>query len=237
MTAAKGLRYVTDLTPAAWIRAGLHPFAQDAGAVIPEGFEDYARVFHPARRGEATAVTWREIAARNGRRVHREMQFGNVAGSWSASPQPELWTSPPHAGTLAPELARALASVLRRHTATPEVCWFAVWEGWGGFDAGTPRLELPGRRYFLATGTIDDAAASVIQEWGQQSASLWWPDDHAWCVATEIDLDSTYIGGTSECIDALLAHPQIEALRAELGDDITIASDDLNPAPRVARRA
>lgn len=224
------LHYVTDIAPAAWIDERLHPFAQDVGSVIPEGFDHYVRVFHPALR-DGDTVTWRAIAEANGRTVHAEMQFGNIAGAWRDSPRPDLWTSPPRNGTLSPDLARALNDVLRAHTATPERCWFGVWEGWGGFDPGTPRFELPGRRYFLAAGSIDDAASSVLEEWVQQSASMWWPDDRTWFVATEIDLDSTYVGGTRECIDALLAHPQIEALRARLSDGISIASDELNPTP------
>jgi len=37
-----------NVSPARWIKDRLHPFAQDTGSVIPEGFEAYARVFHPA---------------------------------------------------------------------------------------------------------------------------------------------------------------------------------------------
>jgi hypothetical protein len=32
-----------------------------------------------------------------------------------------------------------------------------------------------------------------------------WPADHAWCVATEVDDDSTFIGGTQLLIDELCA--------------------------------
>ena len=42
------VRYTSDVSPGRWIKDRLHPFAQDTGSVIPEGFEAYARVFHPA---------------------------------------------------------------------------------------------------------------------------------------------------------------------------------------------
>lgn len=81
-------RYVRDLAPARWIGERLHPFAQDAGSVIPEGFEDYARIFHPARRdAPERAVTWREVATANGRTVHAEMQFREHRGDLEP-PQP-----------------------------------------------------------------------------------------------------------------------------------------------------
>lgn len=228
--------YLRDLAPSRWIGERLHPFAQDAGSVIPDGFEDYARIFHPARRdAPERAVTWREIATTNGRTVHPEMQFGNIAGTWSRrSPQPGLWSVDPRVGSLPPELARALVSVLRPRTATPDRCWFAVWEGWGDLrpQRGVPTLELPHRRYYLAEGTVDDALRTVSEpDWRYQSASMWWPDDRSWFVSTEVDFSWTYVGGTKACIDAVLAHPEIEALRARLSDRITIDGDTLNPPP------
>jgi len=226
-----GLRYVTDLAPASWIRTRLHPFAQDVGSLVPEGFADYARVFHPASRGNRP-VPWRAIAEADGRTVHAQMQFGNIAGAWRESPRPDLWTNPPRTGSLPPELARELVEVLRDWTTTPQRCWFAVWEGWGGLEPGTSRIDHPNRRYYLAQGRLEDAASTVYPEdWAHQSASMWWPDDRAWFVATEVDLDSTYLGGAKTCVEAVLAHPEIEALRSRLSDRITIASDELNPAP------
>lgn len=37
-----------------------------------------------------------------------------------------------------------------------------------------------------------------------QSPSLTWPDDHAWCAATEVDFGSTPIAGNAETITAVL---------------------------------
>jgi hypothetical protein len=42
-------------------------------------------------------------------------------------------------------------------------------------------------------------------------ANLWWPDDRAWCVATEIDLAWTYVGGPAALIGDVLANPHLEA--------------------------
>jgi hypothetical protein len=227
------LRYLTDVTAAAWIGRRLHPFAKDVGSVIPEGFDDYARVFHPAyRRGSDGPVAWREIAAANGRTAHPEMQFGSIAGTWGhSSPRPDLWTETPRTGTLPRELAAALVGVLRPRTRTPDRCWFAVWEGWGGLvRPDVPKFMLPQRGYLLATGTVRDALRTFTgHEAAYQSASLWWPDDHSWFVSTEVDFTYTYVGGAQDCIDAVIAHPQIEALHARLTDGITYDSDRVNP--------
>jgi hypothetical protein len=64
-----------------------------------------------------------------------------------------------------------------------------------------------------------------------RSANLWWPDDHAWIVATEVDLNSTYVGGSSACVADLLDNPGLEVLSATAMDGITAYSDGVNPVP------
>lgn len=44
----------------------------------------------------------------------------------------------------------------------------------------------------------------------RQSANFWWPEDEAWCVATEIDSDSTLIDGSKETIEAILVNQALE---------------------------
>jgi hypothetical protein len=69
----------------------------------------------------------------------------------------------------------------------------------------------------------------VVQHY--QSPSIWWPDDRSWWVATEVDFDWTYVGGSSKCIADVLAHPGLEALPARLSDGVHWDSDPINPAP------
>ena len=54
---------------------------------------------------------------------------------------------------------------------------------------------------------------------GGQSPNLWWPDDRAWCVATEIDLAWTYVGGTTALIRDVLANSDVEAQPASPDDN------------------
>jgi hypothetical protein len=95
--------------------------------------------------------------------------------------------------------ASRLAHLLAAVTGTPERCWFAVWEGWAALAAWTaddaPRLELPNRRMLLLAGPLSAVAAPFTPPPADQSANLWWPEDRSWCVATDIDLMTTYIRG------------------------------------------
>ncbi|WP_343708813.1 hypothetical protein, partial [Mycobacterium sp.] len=74
-------------------------------------------------------------------------------------------------------------------------------------DLSGPTFSLPDRNYYLFEDHIE--AAAQIGQWVNedffipQSPSFFWPADHNWCVATEVDYDSTIIGGTRELIDQL----------------------------------
>lgn len=246
--------------PAAWVVQGLRGFGESVLSVVPEGFEAYARVFHPAyenRGAERVPLSWADIAARNGREPHKGMQWVGVSAGTSAhypgddaSDNLDL----PEEGNLPLELARRLYPVLERHTNSPETCCFAVWEGFSNlgeriFEA--PAFKIPGRELRLFEGSTNALATSFASKafgrprqgygvmvavprfswswpppgwndlklllrwhldrerlvtelsadlepsfWPHQSANLAWPSDHAWCIATEIDFNTTYIGGS-----------------------------------------
>jgi len=74
-------------------------------AVVPEGFESYARLFHPASLrvgGLKEPVRWSDIAAANAKLAHPEMQWAHISGVWeySGDGAPGLWDSEPDTGTL-----------------------------------------------------------------------------------------------------------------------------------------
>jgi hypothetical protein len=74
----------------------------------------------------------------------------------------------------------------------------------------------------LFAGAVNQAAG-----W-QDGPSIWWPDDRAWCVASEIDLPYTYVGGSTELIGKILQHAALEALPSDLSEGITFDSDKVN---------
>lgn len=90
-----------------------------------------------------------------------------------------------------------------------------------------PRVHLSQRDYLLYGGPISAAAAFYGYPFGQ-TPNLWWPEDQTWCVASEIELHCTYLGGDTELIQRLLVDPRIEALQVQVADDITIRGDVRN---------
>ena len=236
------LRPALDARPAEWVVAGLRGFAQSVLSLVPAGFPRYVRVFHPAYRpvGEApekrlVPVPWAEIAAANGTRAHAGMQLAGLTGSHaSESGQPGVFDAPPDDGSLPPDLAVPLAPVLARHTSMPEQIWFAVWEGFGDLPdevRHAPAFTAPHRRYHLLAGPIDALPEGAYNSGHHQSPSLCWPDDRAWCIATDVDLNSTYVGCDDVCADEIIAVPEIEALIIDPATGIDFASDVLNAVP------
>ena len=60
---------------------------------------------------------------------------------------------------------------------------------------------------------IDEASFSEEVD-SFHSPSFWWPEDRAWFLSTEVDAQSTYIGGSVGLVERLLADPEIEVLPA-----------------------
>jgi hypothetical protein len=178
---------VRDATPFAWLTDSMRTFGPDPRSLLPPHFAAYARI------------------------------PGN----------------PEHEGCLSREHVAVLATILNDATSSPDLCYYAVWEGYGEpmmirlLEPGAvppppgkprrrrfhdPPLVLPARQYRVFSGALSAATTSMsLSELSHQSPNLWWPADHAWCVASEIDLDETFVGGSRNCIDRILADPRLRA--------------------------
>lgn len=272
------LRPLTDVSPANWLVEEIGEFGAGVRGLLPSRFDSYARVLHPVRPSSSAIdegrkskpVRWETVAAIQGRHMHPRVQFDALAGAQRG----EAREFEPDVGRLPPTLLSALCEVLAAHTASPERCWFCLWQGWGWIAASPsltaiveggeapvrsvrvppafsseildgPRVSLPGRDYILFEGPLTAAtemgwrigallSATYPQldvdpdEFQPQSPNLFWPADRAWCVATEIDLDSTYVGGSQALIESMFEDPRFEAWPAHLDDPIDAASDNMN---------
>jgi hypothetical protein len=241
MRIPEGLELMTDLTAAAWVEERLALWPEGPGfpvrAVVPDIFEAYARVFHPAFRG-GVPVRWSEIAKEREKVVHPAMSFEGLMGSWA-----------PAAGDvefpleeLREEECAALATALAGFTSSPGSCWCCLWDGYGFLTQRDsdriPKVEalrlrpdgLPTRRYLHFRGPLQ--AITNMRFGGEfQAPNIWWPDDRAWCVATEVDGYDTFVGGSRACIDTVLRSPRLESLEVRPDQRVDVYADTLNPLP------
>jgi hypothetical protein len=215
----KDVELMRDLSSADPIVATLEPWSSDVrlSSFMPEGFESYVRVFHPFidRDGILPPRRWHDVAADAG----EELGPGTMLMDIADLSDPDR-ASARRMG--AQEICESLMRLLNARTTRPDVCWFAVWSGWGTFsDAeleGTPLIQEPhgntGRSYLLFRGPVE-AACSFEPDGLPISPSLWWPDDHAWAVVTEIDGYSTYVGGDRVTVDAILGREGLESIEVD----------------------
>ncbi|GEM35473.1 hypothetical protein NN3_64800 [Nocardia neocaledoniensis NBRC 108232] len=232
-----------------WAVAGVRAFDGTLGSLVPAVFPAYARVFHPAYRktakSDATPVRWSEIAATHERTMHALAQWhpinppqGKNSGHTldALAPRPGVWDDEPVVGALPSSVVTRLSGLLTRHTTTPGRCWLAIWEGYGDLDPRwrtAPSFDLPGRLMHLLAGPVAAAAFPLNDRPGAEPfrnlhPNLWWPADRAWCVATDVDMMTTYVGGSVAAIEALTGDPGLEALAATADDRVTWNSDTVN---------
>lgn len=211
--------------------------------------------------GEDVEVSWAEVAAANGREMHPAAEWGSLVGSWQLDAQADIWDREPRTGELPRRSAGRLAALLEKHTHSPDRVCFALWEGGDvlatrvAVRSGTPEkvrrraqlvaeeqvaawrtlvssgapFTLPGRQMRLLGGPL--SAVGAFYELHHRPPCQWWPEDRAWCVGTDIDLMTTYVGGSSACIDDLLRDDRIESLAVSVDQLVTWDADTVNPRP------
>jgi hypothetical protein len=102
-------------------------------------------------------------------------------------------------------------------------------------------LDLPMREHVLFRGGVSELAdedwptrapwadpRALEHGFSIESPSLVWPDDRAWVLVTEVDFDSTIVGGEPELIRALHADARLETIPVREGTDLTGDADEVN---------
>lgn len=273
-------QWTPEVAVADWLAPRLLGWGVDDGtpvaAVVPGGYDAYARVLHPVGQDDDEVIpptTWAMVCEATGRTAHAQMQWEAVSGTrhFRRTTTKEWDGNEPEQGNLQPSTLAAVLDVLERWTTTNQECVMALWDGFGwvgGQGAGLygsagsgtlppaypadvlhgPRLQLPAREYLLFTGPLRAAQqmghrtpADLREQWPyewlwRQSPNLLWPSDCRWCLATEIDLDSTLVGGPSELVEALVSSPMLEAYTIEPDSDLSIHGDRVNELPGPPRR-
>ena len=202
------------------------------GSVVPTGFARVVRVLHPAGGGHS----WADVAETNGRVVHPLVQWRSIAPDFDGSGRssdvdPEEGSAP----------ATTLNAILEHCPADGDGdVTYGVWDGWGlwthSYDKSALMPGWGGRSYRLFAWS----KSSVTQWPGMdgswpQSANLILPKDRSWCIATEIDWDSTLVACSDDVAAALLADERLEAFEVRYDDDLSWYGDTLNPRPEWLR--
>ena len=246
---AAGLRVVDGAAVGGWIAPELTGERGAVTGLVPDRYDAYVRILHPPSM-HGDALTWAQVAAELGRTVHPLAQWDAIVGAdrWR-NEKPDWPGNPPPMGDLANHLLGPLLETLGEFTATPRRAFFGIWAGttWGTVspttmtthstddlsyafsadEADLPPLALP-RRYTVLTGSVDRAV--LVKRWlSPSSPNLIWPEDRAWFLATEIEFDSTLVGGTEKPARRILEDGRLEAFPIGPRDLLTWDADKINP--------
>ena len=223
------LRHEPDVSQAAWFIDSGDAWRRLC-SIGPSGFARYVRLFHPPRPGDDLTDP-EHLQDLEGHLDDDVLQtLIGVLARHTNSPEDcffGLWDGfgdihgSPSVGMLQAEPLHRRLFRRRRPASSPTIPPAFAPEVIAG-----PRVRIPARDYLLFRGPLDMAG-----DWGAadlmpgkprrlNSPNLIWPADHAWFVATEIDLPWTGVGGSAALIEDLVSAQGLEVEEVEPRDDL-----------------
>jgi len=201
----------------AWIGYPRPPELQGpctVSTIVPSGFAAYVRILHRFQRDpvyDERTYTWAEMAARAGVPYGPEITSGRIRGTPEPDVSDSRWLWAPDEGDIDSVSRGALAELLSARSASD--AFFAF-----GIPASLQGLPVP--LVFRSRVAEIEQVRSAAGQLGEHGTTdgpmtgpeLWWPEDHAWLVVTDLDADSTIVAAGSDIADAILADPTLEAL-------------------------
>ena len=134
-----------------------------------------------------------------------------------------------------------LCEILENYSLESDKCFFGLCEIWSWVDevlSGIERKRGRLRRHRRLKLSMERNCA-VVQGplvavgWigrspYQYAPSLIWPSDHSWLVASEVDFDSTLVGGSADLIEEIVNSPELETWQVEPTDSLAADADKIN---------
>ncbi|BDE59728.1 hypothetical protein GS433_24390 [Rhodococcus hoagii] len=171
-----------------------------------------------ARWLERSDEDWRHLAARGPRDFEKHARLRFIPDpSFPGQSEGDVRRAP---GALSDneQLGVTLAE-LTPYTATPDDCYFCIWEGWPSFsgDDPMPKISIPNRAYFLFRGSLADVAdwdsqvSELLQDTVAPTPAFVWPAN-AWCVTCDVDPHFATIGASADAIARLVADTRVDVV-------------------------
>ena len=232
------LHRLADLTDFEWISESLWKPGErvDGGDghtirhLLPDQFESYYKILHPMYRDTSVSdttrtwrnndriidrnlerVSWRDVANKYSVPYHRQINSyaytAAFGGKW-----PRYLVAADE-GTLDRVLLSAVSDVLARYTSSTK--WYCEY-----FLVATKEL----RSDELYVGTKFDLMSANEQTGCSAGPEYWWPEDRAWCVCTDYDLDFTIVGSSRKAAEDIANTSGIEGFEMDISDRIDYRS-------------
>lgn len=216
----KGLAVQDSNESAAWLSNLFDPVSScTVGSWSPAGFEAYCLIPYPllAPNGEFYLRTDME---RMSDRHHGRLRPLDRAILDEES------LGPKYCPALPGQLLTALTNCLAQWTQSPAVTWLAIWEGHGDLGvtpAGSgepPRIAFHDRdrAYLVYRGDI--LGAEKLHVRSGYLPDIWWPEDRAWVVTTDVDFGWMLVAGRDGIAEALVETTKVDVYQTERSDPL-----------------
>lgn len=235
---------------AVWVAEALeHDPQHTVAGLVSRGYAAFVRILHPAEGTDGGLVSWRAIADAVGGAIHPGVQWHKLERKLDSDIVEELGLQmdgrgfAPTEGDLPVPLLKILFPVLAAHTENP-ICTAAYWIGWGGVEKWpAPHICIPQHRrdweYGLYSGSLTDVLEQrelgcVAEPLGWSggpltfSPNFLWPLDRAWLLSTDVDFDSTVVGGSESLIADICAQSVLEAVPVTPSVSLAVDADTMN---------
>lgn len=189
----------------------------------PDGYEAYARIFHPMYPGdrrEAPIIGWADAAALGGFSLEATTSWEAIQAGISERKSREWWFDfdlEPVISTLPYESREVLSAILTAHVPSMP-CWFGVWFGYADLDPmlrQLPLMEVARRETHVFPGDVSQGVTNTVDPSDpvrtDRGPNVWLAGDATWLVTTELYSTSTFVAGDADLIEAVVGDPRLEA--------------------------
>lgn len=206
---------VTDTSVAQWAQDRQSGDIRRVDFQVPSGFDGYCRVFHQIQ-GSTEDLSWADFANKAGLVMYPGIKWPDIESELDNTKG-----GSPQDGTMDDSSFVRFLRVIRERSASNSELIAGFWDGLYDFailDAPTATLGL--REQVLFKVGLDALISAVDSSYAQAPGVLW-PTDRSWYMSTNIDYNSTIIGGSGGLIAALIADRSLEAIEISPDLDLT----------------
>lgn len=239
----EGFTTASDHSVADWISSNTFGRTSSLSYHVPQTFEAYCRILHrPESTHCAKTVRWLEIAAETGAEMHPAVQWHRIIGGDQVVDIYSEWHGyEPRMGQLDIESFVSLIEKFVEVNKPSDRIFIAFWKGHFDMQLGgssgltleeskSRRFQIAGREYLVFEGkleTLHNQINRCADSVGRLPGVLW-PEDCSWYAISEVDFDSTLVGGDMELVERIVNDSYMEAMVVAPELDLSSESDTVN---------
>lgn len=173
--------------------------------------------------------------------MHPSVQWHRLTRSNDSSFYPEWHEYRPRLGQLDYQSFKSLIEIVSLFSSSTTNIILGYWKGYsdvrpGGISGFTQqefwsgRTLLAGREFLLLESSLENLRDQLDNRTRSvgRIPGVMWPVDRSWYLHSEVDFDSTLVGGPRKFVDTIINDDVIEAVSASPEIDLSIWGDTIN---------